>query len=89
MFGESADVMSRDVGRVVCLAFAVALIALAASSGTAEESQCSSVTHLVGGANVPRDWETLTVTVNDVEIQQIERSGTMRELRSLPDQVRP
>jgi hypothetical protein len=59
------------------------------SNGTTEESQCSSVTHLVGGANVPSDWETLAVAVNNVEIQTIERSGTMPELRPLPDPVRP
>lgn len=58
-------------------------------SGTTGESQCSSVTHLVGGANVPSEWETLTVAVNDVEIQTVERSGTMPELRTLPDPVRP
>lgn len=64
------------------------------SSGTSssrqfEESQCSSVTHLVGGANVPSDWETLTVTVNNTEIQTIERSGTVPELRPLPDPIHP
>mgnify|MGYP006277251795 FL=1 len=59
------------------------------SSGQTEESQCSAVTHLVGGANVPSDWETLIVAVNGVEIQRIERSGTMPELRPLPDPVRP
>ena len=59
------------------------------SNETTKESKCSSVTRLVGGANVPSDWETLTVAVNDVEIQQIERSGTMPELRPLPDPVRP
>jgi hypothetical protein len=59
------------------------------SSRKTEESQCSSVTHLVGGANVPSDWETLTVAVNNIEIQTIERSGTMPELRPLPDPVRP
>jgi hypothetical protein len=58
------------------------------STGKTEESACSSVVHLVGGANVPSDWETLTVAVNDVEIQTIERSGTMPELRPLPDPVR-
>lgn len=64
------------------------------SSGTSpsektEESQCNSVTHLVGGANVPSDWETLIVAVNSVEIQTIERSGTLPELRPLPDPIRP
>lgn len=59
------------------------------SSGTTEESQCNSVTHLVGGGNVPSEWETLTVAVNDIEIQTIERSGTRPELRPLPDPVRP
>ncbi len=59
------------------------------SSGTTGESQCSSVTHLVGGADVPSEWETLTVAVNNVEIQTVERSGTMPELRPLPDPVRP
>jgi hypothetical protein len=59
------------------------------STGKTGESACSSVVHLVGGANVPSDWETLTVAVNTVEIQTIERSGTMPELRPLPDPVRP
>ena len=59
------------------------------SGGKTEESQCSSVTHLIGGADVPSDWETLTVAVNNVEIQTIERTGTMPELRPLPDPVRP
>lgn len=59
------------------------------SGGETEESQCDSVTHLRGGANVPNRWETLSVAVNDVEIQTIERSGTMAELRPLPDPVRP
>jgi hypothetical protein len=59
------------------------------SSGNAEGSQCSSVTHLVGGGNVPSDWETLTVSVNEREVQTIERSGTVPELRPLPDPVRP
>jgi hypothetical protein len=58
------------------------------SSEPTEESRCSSVTRLVGGANVPSDWETLTVAVNNVEIQTIERSGTTPELRPLPDPVR-
>ena len=59
------------------------------TSKTTAESPCSSVTHLVGGADVPSDWETLTVTVNNVEIQSIKRSGTMPELRPLPDPIRP
>lgn len=53
-----------------------------------DDPVCSSVTRLVGGANVPRDWDTLSVEVNDTEIQTIERSGTMPELRPLPDPVR-
>ena len=59
------------------------------SSEKTENSHCSSVPRLVGGANVPSDWETLTVAVNNVEIQTIERTGTMPELRPLPDPVRP
>ncbi len=64
------------------------------SSGTSSneptgDSECSSVTHLVGGANVPNDWESLTVAVNNDEIQTIERSGSTPELRPLPDPVRP
>lgn len=59
------------------------------SNDTTEESQCSSVIHLVGGANVPSNWETLSVAVNNVEIQTIERSGTMPELRPLPDPIHP
>ncbi|WP_142860863.1 hypothetical protein [Salinigranum halophilum] len=39
MFDESADVTSRESGRVVCLAFVIALIALAAISGTASAHQ--------------------------------------------------
>lgn len=57
------------------------------SSNTTKKPRCNSVIHLVGGANVPSDWETLTVAVNNVEIQTIERSGTMPELRPLPDPV--
>jgi len=59
-----------------------------APTGTVEASSCSRVTRLVGGANVPSDWERLAVTVNDVEIQSVERSGTTPELRPLPDPMR-
>ena len=59
------------------------------SSGQPKESQCSAVTHLVGGANVPSNWERLIVAVSTVEIQRVERSGTTPELRPLPDPVRP
>ena len=60
-----------------------------AAPGTpTDDRQCGSVTRLVGGANVPADWERLTVEVNDTEIQTIERSGTLPELRPLPDPVR-
>lgn len=59
------------------------------SSSTETDTGCPSVTHLVGGANVPSEWETLTVAVNDVAIQTVERSGTTPELRPLPDPVQP
>ena len=52
-----------------------------------EEPPCRSVTHLVGGANVPSDWGTLSVEVDTTEVQTIERSGTMPELRPLPDPI--
>jgi len=58
-------------------------------SSTETKTRCTSVTRLVGGANVPSDWETLTVVVNDVDIQTVERSGTIPELRPLPDPIRP
>ena len=48
---------------------------------------CDTGTHIVGGANVPNDWETLTVAVNETDIQTVERSGTMPELRPLPDPI--
>lgn len=54
---------------------------------TPDTAQCESVTRLVGGANVPRDWEQLTVTVDGVEVQTVERSGTMPTLRPLPDPI--
>jgi hypothetical protein len=39
MFDDSADVMSREAGQAVCLVFVVALIALAAISGTVSAHQ--------------------------------------------------
>lgn len=57
-------------------------------SGAETKAECRSVTRLVGGANVPSDWKTLSVEVNNIGIQIIERSGTMPELRPLPDPVR-
>lgn len=54
---------------------------------TTSESSCGSVTHIVGGVNVPSEWETLVVEVNNTEIQSITRSGTMPELRPLPDPI--
>jgi len=90
-FGEVEPELTRSIANEVVLRFNVTsgFSSRTSSSGKTEESQCSSVTHLVGGANVPSDWETLTIAVNNVEIQTIERSGTMPELRPLPDPVRP
>lgn len=90
-FGDVEPELTRSIANEFVLRFDVGS---GFSSGTppsrsTAESQCSSVTHLVGGANVPGDWERLTVAVNTVEIQTIERSGTMPELRPLPDPVRP
>ena len=58
-----------------------------APSTETEESRCRSVTRLVGGGNVPRDWRTLLVEVNSTAIQTIERAGTVPELRPLPDPI--
>lgn len=89
--GEVEPKLTHSIGNEFVLRFNVTsgFSSGTSSSRTTKESQCSSVTHLVGGANVPSDWETLTVAVNNVEIQTIERSGTMPELRPLPDPVRP
>lgn len=89
--GEVEPALTRSVSNEFVLRFHVTsgFSNGTSTSGTTEESQCSSITHLVGGANVPDDWKTLTVAVNNVEIQTIERTGTMPELRSLPDPVRP
>lgn len=57
------------------------------SSTSDKEPICNSGTRIVGGANVPSDWGTLIVAVNNTEIQTIERSGTMPELRPLPDPI--
>lgn len=57
------------------------------SSSSTDESACDSVTHITGGANVPNDWETLLVCVNTTEIQSTKKSGTMPELRPLPDPI--
>ena len=89
--GDVEPELTHAIANEYVLRFAVTAEFESDSSGnTATDSApCSSVTHLVGGANVPSDWETLTVAVNDVEIRSIERSGTMPELRPLPDPVRP
>lgn len=89
--GDVEPVLTHSIANEFVLRFNVTsgFSGETSSGGTTDESQCSSVTHLVGGANVPGDWETLTVAVNNVEIQTIERSGTMPELRPLPDPVRP
>ncbi|WP_152529726.1 hypothetical protein [Candidatus Halobonum tyrrellensis] len=57
-------------------------------TSSSADATCQSGTHLTGGANVPSDWETLVVTVDGTRIQSLERSGTMPELRSLPDPIR-
>jgi len=57
------------------------------TTGSPDDSACSSVLRLVGGANVPRDWQTLVVSVNGATIQTIEKSGTMPEFRPLPDPI--
>lgn len=51
------------------------------------ERPCTSGTRIVGGANVPNDWRTLVVSVDGVELETIERSGTTPELRPLPDPI--
>ncbi|GGN10451.1 hypothetical protein GCM10009021_07870 [Halarchaeum nitratireducens] len=50
-------------------------------------STCDSVTRLTGSTNVPSDWETISVRVNNTEVQPVEKSGTMPELRRLPDPI--
>ncbi|RDI72647.1 hypothetical protein DWB78_13460 [Halopelagius longus] len=89
--GDVEPELTRSVANEFVLRFTVTsgFSSETSSGGKTGESRCGSVTHLVGGADVPSDWETLTVAVNDVEIQTIERSGTMPELRPLPDPVRP
>ena len=56
-------------------------------SGTETDTGCTAVTHLVCVANAPSDWGTLRIVAGDAELQVIERSGTMPELRPLPDPV--
>ena len=89
--GEVKPELTHSIGNEFVLRFnASAEFSSGTSSDeTPEDSQCSSVTRLVGGANVPSNWETLTVAVNNIEIQTIERSGTMPEFRPLPDPVHP
>ena len=58
------------------------------SSGASDTGPtCNSGTRIVGGANVPSDWETLIVAADNREIQTVKRSGTMPELRPLPDPI--
>lgn len=89
--GDVEPELTRSIASEVILRFNVTSGSSggSASTGATEETHCDSGTHLIGGGNVPSDWETLTVMVNNVEIQTIERSGTMPELRPLPDPVRP
>lgn len=89
--GEVEPELARSIGNEFVLRFDVTsgFSSGTSSSWQTEESKCSSATHLVGGSNVPSDWETLTVAVNNTEIQTIERSGTMPELRPLPDPIHP
>lgn len=91
--GIEPEVVEATPGRYVLRFEATADVAGVASVGAAEDPRdgesCSSVTRIKGGANVPKDWETLRVTLDDVELQTIERSGTTAELRPLPDPVRP
>ena len=88
--GEVEPELTRSIGNEYVLRFnvTVGFDTTTSASTTTEPASCSSVTHLVGGANVPSDWETLTVAVNSTAVQSIERSGTMPELRPLPDPVR-
>jgi hypothetical protein len=88
--GDVEPELTHSIGNEYVLRFTVtAEFGEPTASNPTTESSCSSVTHLVGGANVPSDWGTLTVAVNDVDIRSIERSGTMPELRPLPDPIRP
>ena len=87
--GDVEPELSSSIGNEYILRFNVSaeLSGKSLSDGSTDESTCDSVTHLIGGANVPNDWETLLVYVNNTEIQSIEKSGTMPELRPLPDPV--
>ncbi len=87
--GNVEPELNNSIGNEYSLRFTVSaeLSGKSLSDDSTGESTCDSVTHLVGGADVPNGWETLLVYVNDTEIQSIEKSGTMPELRSLPDPV--
>ena len=88
--GDVEPELTRSIADEYVLRFDVsAEFSSETSSSGGTEAGCHSVTRLVGGANVPSDWETLSVVVDNVKIQTIERSGTMPELRPLPDPVRP
>ena len=87
--GDAEPELSGSIGNEYILRFNVSadLSGKSLSDDSTSESKCNSVTRLVGGANVPSDWETLLVYVNNTEIQSIEKSGTMPELRLLPDPI--
>lgn len=87
--GDVEPELSNSIGNEYILRFNISaeLSGKSLSDDSTDESTCDSVTHLIGGANVPNDWEILLVYVNNTEIQSIEKSGTMPELRPLPDPV--
>lgn len=55
-----------------------------AADGTPSDVGCDPGDYVVGGGNVPNDWDRLAVTVDGSEVAAIERSGTTPELRPLP-----
>lgn len=87
--GDVEPKLSSSIGSEYILRFNVnaELSGKSLSGDSPDESTCGSVTRLTGGVNVPGEWETLLVSVNNTEIQSINRSGTMPELRPLPDPV--
>lgn len=88
--GEIEPEVNRSAGQEYVLRFDAAtdLDGKSLAGESTAESACRSVTRLTGGANVPNDWETIVVTVDDTEVQTVEKSGTMPELRPLPDPIR-
>jgi len=89
-FGEVEPKVLHSIGNEYTLRFDVSaeLDGTPSPEQPTSKSSCSSVTHIVGGANIPSEWEALVVEANNTEIQSITRSGTMPELRPLPDPIR-